>query len=127
MCQRREPLRAAQPLQLTMSSHRQGDEHVLALCGELELAAAGDVQDELARVEATDATLIVLDLSGLTFIDSTGIRLVFNAHVRCADQDRLSLRRASAAVQRVFRLCGVEDLLPFTSADARAGRALRAG
>lgn len=100
--------------ELTMRSVREGAVHTVALTGELDLATAGEVDKELERVEATDAESIVLDLSGLTFMDSTGVRLVVNAHTRSrADANRLTLRRGQAAVQRVMELSGVDVLLPF--------------
>jgi anti-anti-sigma factor len=100
--------------QLTMFSKRDGDVHCIAVFGELDLATVGGVTEELKRVEATDAGTIVVDLSGLSFMDSNGVRLLLQAHARSlADGDRLTLRRGPAAVRRVLALTGVEDLLPF--------------
>jgi anti-sigma B factor antagonist len=102
--------------QLTMTSEREGDMHTIALAGELDLHEADRVQLELERVEATDVLLIVIDLSALTFMDSTGVRLLTNAHARSrAGSDRLMLLRGSAEVQRVFELCGVDGQLPFAA------------
>jgi anti-anti-sigma factor len=99
---------------LTMSSQRDGDDHTICLFGELDLASADGVEQELQRVEATDAGSIVVDLSGLTFMDSTGLRLLLSAHARSREQaDRLALRRGPPSVQRVVELSGVDDLLPF--------------
>lgn len=101
--------------QLSMTSERDGSTHVIALFGELDLAVADSVERELRRVETTDASVIVVDLSGLTFMDSTGARLVWQADVRSrAGANRLRLRRGPRAVQRVFEISGVADLLPFT-------------
>jgi anti-anti-sigma factor len=112
-----EVLRAAQVIRLgvlTISSERDGDLHTVELEGELDLATAPGVEQELERVEATDAAAIILDLSGLTFIDSTGIRLVLAAARRSrADSNRLTLLRGTAAVQRAFEISGVEALLSF--------------
>jgi anti-anti-sigma factor len=69
-----------------MSSERNGRRHTIGLSGELDLATAPDVADELERVEATAVDIVVLDLSGLTFIDSTGIRLVLAAHRRAGER-----------------------------------------
>ncbi len=56
----------------------------------------------------------MLDLSGLTFMDSTGARLVLQANARSrADSCRLTLLRGPRAVQRVFELTGLTELLPF--------------
>ncbi|HTN25338.1 MAG TPA: STAS domain-containing protein [Solirubrobacteraceae bacterium] len=99
-----------------MSSERDGEVHAIRLFGELDVASAGAVQAELERAEAGDARVLVLDLSGLTFMDSTGVRLVVTAHVRSRAHDgRLELVRGPAAVQRVFEICGVADLLPFAA------------
>jgi anti-anti-sigma factor len=111
--------------ELTVRSDRDGDVHTICLTGELDLASAADVQRELERVEATDAAAIVIDLAGLSFMDSTGVRLLINAHVRSRnDSDRLTLLRGPAAVQRILELSGVEALLPFAD-DHRPGRRRR--
>ncbi|HWI07592.1 MAG TPA: STAS domain-containing protein [Solirubrobacteraceae bacterium] len=100
--------------ELTIRSVREGAVHTVALTRELDLLTADEVDRQLVRAEATDAESIVLDLSGLTFMDSTGVRLVVNANARSrADAGRLTLRRGQAAVQRVMELSGVATLLPF--------------
>jgi anti-anti-sigma factor len=113
----REPARAHEIMRLgdlTLRSEREGAIHSICLSGELDLATADAVNDEIMRVEASDAGSIILDLSGLTFIDSTGMRLVVNAATRSrADSDRLTLLRGGPAVQRAFQLTGLEEQLPF--------------
>jgi anti-anti-sigma factor len=110
--------RRAEPLlalgQLTVRSERADRIHAIRLFGELDLATAVTAERELERVEATDAETILLDLSGLTFVDSTGVRLLVTATARSrADQNRLALVRGPYAVQRVLELCGVVERLPF--------------
>jgi len=97
---------------LSVSSQRQGDAHVIALIGELDLDGASAVEQELLAVEATDAESIIVDLGGLQFIDSTGIRLIVMAAQRCED-GRFSLLRGPKQVQRVFELTALADQLPF--------------
>jgi anti-sigma B factor antagonist len=117
MTQPRGSLRARQLAKLErlrMTSEREGDLHTICLFGELDLASAEAVQRELQRVEATGVEAIVVDLSGLTFTDSTGVRLIVSADARSrADSERLTLLRGPASVQRVFALTGLEDRLPF--------------
>ena len=104
---------------LVIRSEREASgEHRVALSGEFDLAGAGAFEAEMLRVEATDAGAIVVDLGGLAFIDSTGLRLLLAAHERsAADSRRLVLRRGSAKVQRVFAITGLEGLLPFADAE----------
>ncbi len=97
-----------------MRSDRDGVVHTICVGGELDLANADRLERELTRVEATDAQSIVVDLSGLSFIDSSGVRLLVNAHARSrSDGGRLALLRGPQAVQRIFELTGIRDVLPF--------------
>jgi len=99
---------------LTLRSERDGDTHAITVSGELDLASAPDLEAELQAVEASDARTIMLDLAGLDFIDSTGLRLLLNAHARSrADSDRLVLLRPADGVFRVFEIAGLADRLPF--------------
>jgi len=100
--------------QLKLRSQREGDVHTIAIAGELDLSNAGEVERELLHAEATDVHTIILDLSELEFMDSTGIRLLISADARSrADSDRLRLTRPPAAVARVLCIAGVDELLPF--------------
>ena len=113
----RQPLHGAQVMEfgaLKISCERDGDVYAICPSGELDLSTADLLQRELERLEASDPRWILLDLSGLTFIDSTGVRLLLSAHARSRDSDRLTMLRGSAAVQRVLQLTGVADLLPFS-------------
>ena len=107
---------AAQPPMTVRTAHR-GGVYVVAPYGELDLATAPDVVRELERAERSDAAEIVLDLGGLSFIDSSGIRLVLHADQRSsADGNRLRLLPGRPGVHRVFAVCGLVDRLPFVAA-----------
>jgi anti-anti-sigma factor len=109
------PTAVQQPLNVR-TAHRQGV-YVVAPYGELDLATAPEVQRELERAERSDAAEIVLDLGGLTFIDSTGIRMVLHADARSRmDGNRLRLLPGRDRVHHVFELCGLVDRLPFVVA-----------
>jgi anti-anti-sigma factor len=99
---------------LTLRSQREGDVHTIALSGEMDLSNAGEVERELMQAESTDAPTIVIDLSELTFMDSTGIRLLIAADARSrADSCRLRVTRPPAPVFRVLCIAGVDGMLPF--------------
>jgi len=98
---------------LALRSARDGDTHVIGLLGELDIAGAPSLEEELLRVEATDAAKIVVDLGSLEFIDSTGIRLIVMATDRCAASGRLTLLRGPRQVHRVFEITDLATRLPF--------------
>ncbi len=72
---------------LTIRSARDGDKHVVAPSGELDVHGAQKLEDELARVEATDADQIIVDLCGLAFIDSVGMSVLIHASARSRSTD----------------------------------------
>ena len=83
--------------------------------GELDLASAQELAGELEAAERSDARRIILDLSSLTFIDSTGVALLVDA-IRRSQQnaDRLRIKRAdSIGVRRILELTGIEGRLPY--------------
>ncbi|MBS1868341.1 MAG: STAS domain-containing protein [Actinobacteria bacterium] len=96
-----------------MAERRNGDATILALSGELDFATADAVQARLAELRDAGAAT-VLDLDRLTFMDSTGIRLVLTA---CEDAERggwsFRVTRGSERVQRVLEAAQVSDRLPY--------------
>lgn len=97
---------------LELRSERSAGEHLISLEGELDLDGTERVMEELQRAEESDARRIVLDLSNLEFIGSSGIRLILAAESRM-DDDRLVLIPGPRSVHRVFELTGVAERLPF--------------
>ena len=90
---------------------RNGLVHV-ALVGELDLSTVAKVQEELRRVEASSPATLVVDLSKLTFLDSTGLRCIVTADERArTDGRRIVIVRGPDAVQRVFAITRLEDRL----------------
>ena len=95
----------------------------VTLRGELDIDGAGRVSEALARAEQGAASWIVVDLSELEFIDSTGIQSLLLAE-RSAKQNghRLSFTRGGPQVERVLKLCGLDSHLEFL-ANGEAGGA----
>jgi anti-anti-sigma factor len=103
-----------EPGALSMRSVRDGDTHVITLAGELCLMSAAGLDQELRAVEQTPVQTIAVDLRKLTFIDSTGIRVLVRAqHRSWQEGDRLVVVRAAEGVRRIFELCGLADRLAF--------------
>jgi anti-sigma B factor antagonist len=86
---------------------------VVTPLGELDLSTVARVRQALD--ERPDyCELLVLDLRGLTFFDTTGMRLLVETMQRAEEEDLgFALVRGSQAVQRLFTLARMEDRLPF--------------
>jgi anti-sigma B factor antagonist len=76
----------------------------LLLQGEIDSYTAPELADRLAAEPPVE----VLDLAGVTFIDSSGLRTLVEAHqARAETGSRLMLRAPSAAVQRLLEISGL--------------------
>jgi anti-sigma B factor antagonist len=85
------------------------------LSGDLDLQAADELQRTL-REEEPAAEVIGVDLSSLSFMDSTGLRLILEANERARKEGRILILIAGPEnVQRVFRVTGLEGRLNFDS------------
>jgi len=106
------------PGALTIELEPAADAVIVGLRGELDLASAGAFEQALRQAEASAGRLVV-DLSGLGFIDSTGIHVLLEAQRRSGG--RLSLRRGPDEVQRVLELTRVADCFAFEDERALPG------
>ena len=97
------------PLPFAIDVARSGRRAVLGLSGELDLSVEPQVAAALADVASAE-TIVVIDLRALTFIDSSGVRALIEARRRCAElRCALYLVPGTEPVQRVLRLCGVQE------------------
>ena len=94
----------------SLESVLDGETRTLRLHGELDLATAPGLEKALDEAFDGGSAALVLDLSALTFIDSTGIALLIGAIAREADGSTVRFIPSQApAVTRVLRLTGVEE------------------
>jgi anti-sigma B factor antagonist len=89
--------------------------HVISVFGEVDVASAPAVDQALQEAEVSAATSVILDLAGVTFLDSAGIRVLMDAvSVSRGGENKLSLRREyQPPVDRVLALAGVIEALPY--------------
>ena len=104
------------PEPFSVRSERAGRVHRLTPVGELDIATAPALRTEFeVAFDDGDVEMIVLDLTQLEFIDSSGIRLVLEMNAVCEHADRLRVINGSPAVERLFDIAGVRILLPIIS------------
>jgi anti-anti-sigma factor len=100
---------------LDVTSQANSDGSVLVkVAGDLDLGSADVLQQALLAVEKSHPSTLYLDLSGLGFMDSTGLRLILQANARAKKaSSRLVLIAGRNGVQRVFRVTGMQERLEF--------------
>jgi len=87
---------------------------IVELSGELDMAEIPRLRQELDQVEAGSPRTLVLDLRGLSFIDSSGLRFVLETDVRARrDARRLVIVPGADAVHRVFLIALLDKRLDF--------------
>ena len=90
------------------------DPHVIAPTGELDITASQALAPELDRVAAQDGGALLIDLSDVSFVDSTGLGAIVQAHRRLSSQGRdmavVAPQGSAAAV--LLNLSGLGRRLP---------------
>jgi anti-sigma B factor antagonist len=101
---------------LSLETREEAGQVRIALVGELDLSSALTFDEEVRRAEERRPKTLVIDLSGLKFLDSTGLRLILSAQARARKRGmRLAIVEGGDAVKRIFRLAGVNgrlDIVP---------------
>ncbi len=101
----------------TADPHTDGGTVVLRLHGELDMAAAPRLVRALNAALDASPTAITLDLSGLTFVDSTGIGVFVAGYRRATGIGcPFVLRSPRLAVLRTLRLIGIDRLIAIDEA-----------
>jgi anti-anti-sigma factor len=86
-------------------------QHVVTVTGELDMALAGMVRQRLgAHLEADE---VILDLSQVTFIDSTGLGVIAQANrvLNSGEVKRLRVIGKQPPVLELFEAAGMAELL----------------
>jgi anti-anti-sigma factor len=111
--QRSSPIAAQSPLPFTYRRSRAGSTTTIAVCGELDIASVS-VLDRQLRAAARDASLVVLDLRSLEFVDSSGAALLLWTSRRMRQAGgRLLVVRGPLEVQWLLELTRVDRELEF--------------
>ena len=97
----------------------QGTTTTITLLGEWDMSEQAAAREAIAMALKRFPECVVLDLSRLSFIDSTGIHGVVELHKRASEQNvRFVIVPGPRAVQRPFEICRLTELLPFVKASA---------
>jgi anti-sigma B factor antagonist len=93
------------------------------LTGELDLASEDAVTAQIMGELAKKHGVLILDLTGLEFIDSTGLRVLLTARNKAGENGtRLLLTRPPAAVHRVFEIANVTEHFEYSDNVADGAR-----
>ncbi len=102
--------------QLELHDHASGFRHVLVLSGELDMASSPAVDEAVRRICTGPTEALTVDLSRLTFMDSTGLRVVLLANELCEGHGcEFHVVPGPEQIQRLFEVTGILERLPFSA------------
>lgn len=94
-----------------------GDTVTVRVSGELDVASAPRLGEELDRIAAEPPPRVVIDLGGVTFLGSAGLGVLVQARRDLRDTDsRLVLATPSDALRRVFQVVHLDRAFEFDPA-----------
>ena len=109
---------------LDVSAREEGGRVVVVAIGEVDVFTAPQLDAELSRLTADGRVDLVVDLSRVDFLDSTGLSVLVKALKRVREAEgRLVVVVTADRVAKVFRLTGLDQLIPLhpSVAEALAG------
>jgi anti-sigma B factor antagonist len=87
------------------------DERVLHVTGELDMATAPGLRDDLNRALQAGATRLRLDLTDVTFVDSVGMSVIVAAHHRCNELGGHLAVRVPPNIRRTMTVMALDQVL----------------
>lgn len=96
-------------MSLTIETEQPSDGVVVVVVhGEVDIRTAPELRDCLADVLDADTARVVLDLTGVGFVDSTALSVMVGVHKRLVSSGNgLAVVAGNAAVQRVLAVTGL--------------------
>jgi anti-sigma B factor antagonist len=98
--------------QLRIVTHERPDRSVVELLGELDMVTAPQLAETLNGLDSAASRTVVLDLRGVSFIDSTGLKAIFMARSSVHEREQeFVVTQGSAQVQRLLSLTRLDEHL----------------
>jgi anti-anti-sigma factor len=96
---------------LTVSGQLEQGTSVLVVEGELDMLTAPQLSHALDEALGAAPPVLVVDLSGVTFMDSAGLAVLLTAHRESGDVTSLRVVANQRATLRPMQLTGVDEYL----------------
>ena len=99
-------------LNFELETETDGNSALVRIRGDLDLQVVDQVTEVLARIESAEPELLVIDLSRLAFMDSSGMAAVAAAHVRALEAGRrFAIVRPPAGVRQAFDRTRLDEVI----------------
>lgn len=112
---------------LGLSTRVESRSVIVAVEGELDIATTNDLQEHIRSAIDDHGPWLILDMSRLDFMDSSGLNVIINAYRTVRERDgALALAALNERVTKVVRLVGLHRQVPVHQTVATAVAAMEA-
>src|SRR5262245_26619922 len=99
-------------LNFDLVTETEGSSALIRIRGDFDLQVVDQVTEALPRIESDEPELLVVDLSRLTFMDSTGMGALAAAHIRASEAGRrFAVVRPPAGVRQAFDRTRLDEVI----------------
>ena len=95
---------------MTVNKNQNGSELVLSVIGRVDTTTAPEL-DNTIKGSLDGVTSLILDLSGLEYISSAGLRVLLSAHKIMSSRGGMTVKNVNDLVMEVFDVTGFADIL----------------
>ncbi|HEX3648631.1 MAG TPA: STAS domain-containing protein [Pseudonocardiaceae bacterium] len=111
---------APDPSPFRVTSHNAGTAVVVEVAGEVDLSTADDVAAAVTAGLASRPSAVVLDLTGVSFLDSAGLAVLARGHLAAVDGVEFRVVAGNEAVLKPIQLTGMDQMLAMFGSVAEA-------
>ena len=103
-------------METSVSSRPEKDACIVAVRGEVDLYSSPSLKTSLIEADGVGWQLVIVDLSGVSFIDSAGLGVLVGALRRAREDDgELALVCDSEGILKILRLTGLDRVFPLAA------------
>lgn len=95
---------------MTITKEKDGNTLTVSLQGRLDTTTAPELEEQL-RAELPGISMLVFDLTGLTYISSAGLRVLLSSQKIMNRQGEMAVRGANEDIMGIFEITGFTDIL----------------
>lgn len=100
-------------MDLTMDEATRGASTVLRVGGDIDLNSAPGLSARIEAIQSRGVTAVIVDLGGVSFLDSSAIGVLVRAHQALTDAGGgLTVVSPRSAISNVFRIARLDEVLP---------------
>ena len=95
---------------MTIEKVLEGDLEIIVIVGRLDTTTAPELEKEIDAI-ASNVNELVLDMAGLEYVSSAGLRVILKAQKIMNTQGSMKLTNVSDGIMEVFDITGFLDIL----------------